>query len=134
MSTKISITTKSLMIGTAGCIDLLQILFDFIFPGSDIIITGFGKFIFFIWFRMYGMNVFNKKTLMFDIVEFVPIIGALPATTVWMIRRLAVVEAEELALKAKNFQNPTTQNPQQTESDPNTEFLSQKDRERRFSK
>ncbi len=90
---------KFLMISFAGFIDLLQFGLSFAPPFGEIaneIIDVVVYFIFYLWFMLNGVNVFNKTGIICSAIEFIPVINALPTFTAMVIKRIAEVEAQEL--------------------------------------
>ena len=92
---KISYTAAFCLVGVAIIIDLMQFLIGIIPIVGQIIgvlITFIATFSFWLWFKLLGVPFDRKQSLRFlggSIIEFIPILGMLPAWTVVVILMLS---------------------------------------------
>lgn len=98
-----SSTTDSLMIGTALFVDFIGFILNFIpvlggiFAG---IIAVFAELGFLLWFKIRGMSYKKNSTFMatwviVPIIEFIPILNALPAFSAGVITTIVTARAEK---------------------------------------
>jgi len=92
---KISYTAAFCLVGVAIIIDLMQFLIGIIPIVGQIIgvlITFIATFSFWLWFKLLGVSFDRKQSLRFlggSIIEFIPILGMLPAWTLVVILMLS---------------------------------------------
>lgn len=100
-NSKINKSTAVMMVCVAGFIDLIQFLLNFIPLVGWVIIWIINAIVwltFYIWFRARGINFNSKKSTNLAgafVLEFIPIVDALPAWTFAVIRIIALTWAEE---------------------------------------
>lgn len=102
IKSKIPKTTVEMMVAVAVILDLIQFLVNFIPTVGQIIstiVSVISYTIFGIWFLMYGVNIITKSSVVFSILELIPIINALPTFTALVIKRVADLKSEEALRK-----------------------------------
>jgi hypothetical protein len=107
---RVSGVSMGFMIAIAAIFDLLQFLLTLTVIGSLLawLVTVFAGMIFFVWFLILGINYFSGKKaaakvgtiLSTSVLEFIPILNALPTITIGVIT-IALVSRMEDRMSAK---------------------------------
>lgn len=105
MRRRIPNTTAILMISVALLFDLIQFILTALFIGmilNPVIVTPLAWFTFFLWYKFRGVNITDKVSrfatmTVTPLIEFIPMINALPAWTLGVFIMISIVKAEDIA-------------------------------------
>lgn len=98
-------STKLLMMMTAGIVDFLQFIINFIPVAGQIInsiLTISTGFVFWLWFKLNGIPFNRKRTTWFMsgfIIELLPFLNAIPTWTLSVGRMIASTKIQEIVSK-----------------------------------
>lgn len=143
---KIPKTKAMIFIGVAIFFDSIQALINLI-PGEGQVLSIITSFIaymtFYLMFKLNGLKFYDRKSIVFPIIEAIPVINILPSFTAMTVRRIATIKAEEVVNKvpmantAINKVNSKTifdKKPSVQTQGSNKKYLSDQTREKLFDK